>query len=53
MTKIEVNEMLTVTFDSNVWENIVDPLKRDKDKIYKKIYDAICSNKIEPFFLKG
>ncbi|WP_353160621.1 hypothetical protein [Acinetobacter guillouiae] len=53
MTKIEVNEMLTVTFDSNVWENIVDPLKRDKDKIYKKIYDAICSNKIEPFFFEG
>ena len=53
MTQLNLNEILTVTFDSNVWENIVDPLKRDKDEIYKKIYDAICSNKIEPFFFEG
>lgn len=53
MTKIEVNGILTVTFDSNVWENIVDPLKRKDNVIYEKIYEGITLNKITPFFFEG
>ena len=53
MSQLNLHEVLTITFDSNVWENIVDPSKRHEDEIYIKIYDAIHSNKIEPFFFEG
>lgn len=42
--------MITVTFDSNVWENIVDPSKRAGQPIYENLYKAILEQRIKPFF---
>lgn len=45
---------ISVTFDSNVWEIIVDEEKRKKsDPIYGKLFDFIISGKIKPFFFEG
>ena len=44
----------SVTFDSNVWEIIVDENKRSSsNSIYKKLYDLIVSKDIEPYFFEG
>ncbi|MDE9545505.1 hypothetical protein [Xenorhabdus bovienii] len=45
--------MITVTFDSNVWEEIVDETKRSKKLIYQLIFNHIKEKKIEPFFFEG
>ncbi|OGL45206.1 MAG: hypothetical protein A2161_21325 [Candidatus Schekmanbacteria bacterium RBG_13_48_7] len=44
---------VTVTFDSNVWENIVDETKRSKYEIYICLYESIKTGTIEPFFFEG
>lgn len=44
---------LTVTFDSNVWENIVDESKRNNKQVYKDIYNLITQKKIIPYFFEG
>jgi len=44
----------SVTFDSNIWEFIVDEKKRnDSDPVYTKLYDLIKSGVIEPYFFEG
>lgn len=44
----------TVTFDSNVWEIIVDKGKRDRaDSVYAELHALILSGKITPFFFEG
>ena len=45
--------MISVTFDSNVWENVVDESKRIESSSYLKIYDWIVKKEIEPFFFEG
>lgn len=45
--------MITVTFDSNVWENIVDEEKRKTNTIFEKLYLAIKTGKIKPYFFEG
>ncbi|WP_281545888.1 hypothetical protein [Grimontia sp. SpTr1] len=45
--------MVSVTFDSNVWEQIVDDDKRYQSTIYQSIFDRIKSGDIEPFFFEG
>lgn len=42
--------MITVTFDSNVWENIVDPNKRAGQLIYERLHKAIVDQRIKPYF---
>jgi len=42
---------VTVTFDSNVWENIVDPDKRCG--IYLDLFELIENKKITPLFFAG
>jgi hypothetical protein len=44
---------LTVTFDSNVWENIVDEQKRVNDSTYGTLYELIIQKRITPFFFEG
>ncbi len=43
----------TVTFDSNVWENIVDESKRAGVDEYEKIYELIKDKSILPFLFEG
>lgn len=44
----------SVTFDSNVWEVIVDEDKRNtSDKIYTRLYDLIREGTIIPYFFEG
>jgi len=43
----------TVTFDSNVWENIVDESKRREKEKYGKLYVLIASKSLIPFFFEG
>lgn len=43
----------TVTFDSNVWENIVDESKRRENEEYKRLYKLIASKSLMPFFFEG
>ncbi len=44
----------SVTFDSNVWEVIVDEDKRnDSDPLYTKLYELINNGSIQPFFFQG
>ena len=43
----------TVTFDSNVWEKIVDGSKRIEKDEYKKLYELITSKSLIPFFFEG
>lgn len=45
--------MISVTFDSNVWENVVDDSKRIDSPTYSKIYNLITQKKIEPYFFEG
>ncbi|ASZ52289.1 MULTISPECIES: hypothetical protein [Vibrio] len=40
---------MKVTFDSNVWENIVSP-DSDKPSVYESLSRDICNNVIEPYF---
>lgn len=43
-----------VTFDSNVWETIVDENKRaNSDQVYTQLFDLIKSKTIIPFFFEG
>ncbi len=44
----------SVTFDSNVWEIIVDEDKRNNsDQIYTKLYELIRNGSIQPYFFEG
>lgn len=44
----------SVTFDSNVWEIIVDEDKRNNsDPIYTKLYELINNGSIQPYFSEG
>ncbi|MDR4469845.1 MAG: hypothetical protein MRJ68_16370 [Nitrospira sp.] len=44
----------SVTFDSNVWENIVDENKRNTpDQICIKLYELIKNGSITPYFFEG
>lgn len=43
----------TVTFDSNVWENIVDESKRRGQDEYEKLFALITSKSLTPFFFEG
>ncbi len=44
----------SVTFDSNVWEIIVDEDKRNNsDQIYTKLYELIKNGLITPYFFEG
>ncbi|MCL1047567.1 hypothetical protein L2737_19890 [Shewanella electrodiphila] len=45
--------MISVTFDSNVWESVVDDTKRGASPVYQKIYDLINNNEIVPYFFEG
>ena len=45
--------MITVTFDSNVWEQVVDESKRNDSGTYTAIYNYILNNEIEPYFFEG
>jgi hypothetical protein len=45
--------MVSVTFDSNVWESIVDDTKRNDSPAYPKIYDLIKNDEITPYFFEG
>lgn len=45
--------MISVTFDSNVWEQVVDESKRNDSDTYTAIYNHILTNKIEPYFFEG
>lgn len=40
---------MKVTFDSNVWENIVSP-DRDQSGVYEVLHSDICNNAIKPYF---
>jgi len=45
---------VSVTFDSNVWEIIVDEDKRNNsDLIYTKLYELIKNGLIQPYFFEG
>ena len=44
---------ITVTFDSNVWENIVDEKKRVRETYYRIIYQHILDGLIVPYFFEG
>ena len=44
----------TVTFDSNVWDSIVDEQKRENaDAVYTKLFELIGTGVIEPYFFEG
>lgn len=43
----------SITFDSNVWENIVDESKRTGIYEYEKLYELIKSQSVIPFFFEG
>lgn len=44
----------SVTFDSNVWEVIVDEDKRNaSESIYTKLYELIEDGAITPYFFEG
>lgn len=45
--------MISVTFDSNVWESIVDDSKRITPSSFSEIYELIIQKKISPFFYDG
>jgi hypothetical protein len=45
---------ISVTFDSNIWEIVVDEEKRNQsDPIYQQIHDSIKAGEITPFFFEG
>jgi hypothetical protein len=45
---------MSVTFDSNVWEIIVDEDKRNNsDQVYSKLYEFISNGFIHPYFFEG
>ena len=45
--------MISVTFDSNVWEQIVDEEKRVQSTTSQYIFNKIKSGEIAPFFFEG
>lgn len=45
--------MTTVTFDSNVWEEVVDDSKRTEGSVYDKIFEEIESGNVKPLFFEG
>ena len=53
MTRLNLSEIFTVTFNSNVWGNVVDPVKREGSQVYEKNYEGITSNIISPLFFEG
>ncbi|WP_020484568.1 hypothetical protein [Methylomonas sp. MK1] len=45
---------ISVTFDSNVWERIVDEEKRiSSDPVYSKLFELIRSKDIDAYFFEG
>lgn len=44
---------ISITFDSNVWENIVDETKRVGQPVYENLHKHIIDKKIAPFFFEG
>jgi len=44
---------ITVTFDSNIWESLVDSIKRSGDKDCERIFELIEHRRIIPFFFEG
>lgn len=48
-----INPPFTVTFDSNVWECIVDPAKREGVEVNQRLFQLIKSGAIIPFFFEG
>lgn len=45
---------ISVTFDSNIWEIVVDEEKRNQsDQTYQRIYELIQEGRISPFFFEG
>ena len=51
--KNQQSRQITVTFDSNVWESIVDPEKRIAGSAFEAILTMIRSREILPFFSEG
>lgn len=45
--------MVSVTFDSNVWESVVDEAKRSASPCYFEIHDLILQKVIDPYFFEG
>jgi len=45
--------MISVTFDSNVWEQVVDKVKRNGSSTYTMIYTHIVNKDIKPYFFEG
>lgn len=45
--------MVSVTFDSNVWESVVDEKKRSVSPCFLEIHDLILRNAIVPYFFEG
>ena len=45
--------METVTFDSNVWESIVDETKLRDDLTSQQLHELIKGGKIKPYFFEG
>ena len=45
--------MVSVTFDSNVWENVVDDSKRSASPIFLEIHDLILQKAISPYIFEG
>lgn len=45
--------MIKVTFDSNIWEQVVDESKRNNLNTYALIYKQILNEEIEPYFFEG
>ncbi|MDY7549175.1 hypothetical protein QN360_01055 [Glaciimonas sp. CA11.2] len=45
--------MVSVTFDSNVWESVVDDAKRIDSPWFVEIHDLILQKAIDPYFFEG
>lgn len=45
--------MVSVTFDSNVWESVVDDAKRSAAPCFLEIHDLILQKAIDPYFFEG
>lgn len=45
--------MVSVTFDSNVWESVVDEAKRSTSPCFIEIHDLILQKVIAPYFFEG
>lgn len=53
MTNIHKSKAITVTFDSNVWESIVDEKKRIGNPVYESLCKLIKNGQIRPFLYGG